>query len=98
MQPVGLTLKVTRKRYGTERGELMLIHLCAECRHLSINRIAADDDSRAVLTVFDDSSCLEAAIRSGMDDKGIRALDARDRNVVLVQLFGSSMSVNPRTG
>src|SRR5512136_742535 len=62
MQPVGLTLKLTRKRYGTERGELMLIHLCAECRHLSINRIAADDDSQTVLTVFDDSSGLEAGL------------------------------------
>ena len=98
MQPIGLTLKATRKRYGPERGELMLIHLCKECQAISINRIAADDDSRTVLAVFDDSSGLEAEIRSGMDAQGIRALDAMDRNIVMVQLFGSSMPGRAWTG
>ena len=98
MQPIGLTLKATRKRYGPERGELMLIHVCMECQTISINRIAADDDSETVLTVFDDSSGLEAAMRSGMDTQGIRALDGRERNIVLIQLFGSYMPVSARTG
>jgi hypothetical protein len=46
MKPIGLTMKKSRNKYQRERrGELMLIHECVECRTLSINRIAADDDS-----------------------------------------------------
>lgn len=53
MRPVGLTLKRTGKKYHAETsGELMLIHECAECGKLSINRIAADDLAERVLEVF----------------------------------------------
>jgi len=93
MQPMGLTLKATPKRYGSARGELMLIHVCMECRTISINRIAADDDARTILTIFDDSTDLEAEIRAGMGAQGIQVLDAGDRKVVLAQLFGSSTPV-----
>ena len=48
MRPIGLTMKKSRNKYQIKsRGELMLIHECIECRTLSINRIAADDDPEA---------------------------------------------------
>ena len=46
MEPIGLTFKY--EGYGRQ-GELMLIHQCAECSHLSINRIAADDSNEEIL-------------------------------------------------
>ena len=43
MRPIGLTSKATNKKYGPGRGELMLIHLCTDCKldfiHLHINKI-----------------------------------------------------------
>src|SRR5512146_1804775 len=59
MKPIGLTMKRGRNKYQREaRGELMLIHECIECRTLSINRIAADDDSETVMAVFRESFAL----------------------------------------
>lgn len=88
MQPIGLTLKLTRKKYGPVRGELMLIHSCTECNRLSINRIAADDDPQKLFTVFEDSFCLDTSERSRLSENNICSLDAADRNMVQRQLFG----------
>ena len=88
MRPVGLTVKTTRKKYGPGRGELMLIHLCAECEQLSINRIAADDDSQRVFGVYTDSLRLENSMQTRLEADGIRTLGASDRDAVCAQLFG----------
>src|SRR5688500_17298819 len=56
MKPIRLIMNRGRNKYQREaRGELMLIPECAECRNLSINRIAADDDSETVIAVFHES-------------------------------------------
>jgi hypothetical protein len=88
MQPIGLTIKVTRKKYGPGHGELMLIHLCAECSALSINRIAADDDPQMVFTIFDVSLQLEASLQTRLDARNVRALDVADKSTVQAQLVG----------
>jgi hypothetical protein len=54
MQPVGLVVKMIRKKYAPANGgELMLVHLCRECGKVSINRLAADDDPEKVLEIFE---------------------------------------------
>ena len=83
-----LTVKATRKKYGAGRGELMLIHLCIECDSLSINRIAADDDSQKVFSVFMDSLRLESPMQTRLDVNGIRTLESTDSEAVRTQLFG----------
>jgi hypothetical protein len=89
MKPIGLTFKSTRKKYGIDRyGELMLIHLCAGCGKVSINRIAADDAAEMILGVYQSSLQLEAQMRSQLAGEGIRALDATDREIVNIRLFG----------
>ena len=88
MQPVGLTIKATRKKYGPGRGELMLIHLCRECEKLSINRIAADDDPQTAFRLFEGSFQLEVGMHTSLEACGVRALGAEDRDTVHVQLFG----------
>jgi hypothetical protein len=88
MQPIGLTVKATRKKYGPSRGELMLIHLCTECGRLSINRIAADDDLQNILDIFEGSFQLNAWLQTRLDADDIRALDAAEADIVRAQLCG----------
>jgi hypothetical protein len=90
MQPIGLTIKHTRKKYGSASGELMLIHSCRECQALSINRIAADDDPQLVVAVFENSFCLSRSLRDNLQADGICILGADDTDLVHVRLFGQA--------
>src|SRR5690349_9834323 len=65
MKPIGLTMKKGRNKYQAEpRGELMLIHACSECTTLSINRIAADDDSATLMKIFQETATLDPCIHT----------------------------------
>jgi hypothetical protein len=97
MHPVGLTIKKTRKKYGPETGELMLIHRCEACSRLSINRIAADDSSERVIEVFKNSFTLEPELKVGLEESGIQPLAQGDEAEVRKQLFGSSPSEEEET-
>jgi hypothetical protein len=88
MQPIALTMKHISKKYGPGCGELMLVHACMECEALSINRIAADDDPQRLVAVFEDSFHLGILQRTKLDDEDIHILDAAERRMVHMQLFG----------
>lgn len=89
MQPLGLSIKQTPKRYNREaQGELMLIHRCTGCGKLSINRIAADDDATAIYQVFNRSLALTVKWKELLKNEGIRLLGNTDITVVYSQLFG----------
>jgi len=64
MRPIGLTYKRTRKKYGDQRGEMMLVHLCMDCGKVSLNRVAADDDSEmlAILMTIPATSIIDVEI------------------------------------
>lgn len=84
MKPIGLTFK--HEGLGRQ-GEIMLVHQCAQCRAVSINRIAGDDDNEKILSIFDDSiynQDLLAILRK----QGISMLTAKDRTEMNIQLFG----------
>jgi hypothetical protein len=91
MKPIGLTVKMTRKKYGSCQGELMLIHLCTECQNLSINRIAADDDTQTVFIIYEDSFRLDTSTRASLEAENIQALNRADRKSVCVNLFGQAV-------
>jgi hypothetical protein len=87
MKPIGLTLKRSRNKYQPEPcGELMLVHACVDCATVSINRIAADDDPEAILSVFETSLDIDQA--GIYDQEGIVMLDIKDVEIVHAQLFG----------
>jgi hypothetical protein len=89
MKPIGLTMKKGRNKYQREpSGELMLIHECVECNTLSINRIAADDDSATVIAVFQESSALDHHMHALCQENGIVILNAEDAEIVCTQLYG----------
>jgi hypothetical protein len=89
MQPLGLTVKNTLKRYGVEKsGEIMLVHRCAGCTKHSINRIAADDDPQALYQLFRHSLDLNEDLVHQLNGEGILLLGSRDLTIVYSQLYG----------
>jgi DNA-directed RNA polymerase subunit RPC12/RpoP len=89
MRPIGLTLKATHNKYGSQDGELILIHQCLGCGKLSINRIAADDNAERLLVIFDESAGLDLELRVEMATQAIRLLIPDDLNLVLMRLYGT---------
>jgi hypothetical protein len=92
MEPVGLAFKaVGVDKYGQPRqGELMIIHHCLECHKFSLNRIAADDEPKAILELFEKSQRLPDEIKNELKKQEIRLLKEEDRKEVESQLFGKA--------
>ena len=88
MAPLALTVKQTRKKYGSTEGELMLVHHCTGCGKLSINRIAADDDAETIWRVFEQSWELGQPERNALILARINRLDLSQRLLVTARLFG----------
>jgi len=89
MQPVGLTLKAVRKKYrSSTQGELMLVHVCAECGKVSINRIAADDDPHTILKVLEEPGHLDSYKRQQLVINSIQILRPSDQQIVMAGLLG----------
>lgn len=89
MQPVGLTLKQSPKRYSRpDSGELMLIHACVECGRVSINRIAADDLAERIFALFEQSLERQEAVDRLISGQPIRLLGENDRWLVKERLYG----------
>ncbi len=90
MRPVGLTLKRSAKKYaGRVPGELMLVHQCEDCGKVSINRIAADDDSDLILSVLEQSTRLDPRTRGLLMNDGVQPLAASQVGLVQQCLFGA---------
>ncbi len=88
MQPLGLTMKVGHKKYRSSTGELMVVHICKDCMHISINRIAADDDPERLFQIFQISHDLGLAEKERLMLDGINILEAAETRLVRWQLFG----------
>lgn len=93
MKPIGLTMKKDRNKYRASRGELMLVHECTDCKSLSINRIAADDDSETVLAVFEASFALAHQTHVICQQYGIAVLNVGHASLVRAQLYGHSLEI-----
>jgi hypothetical protein len=95
MQPVGLALKRTRKKYGPQAanglrdaGELMLVHLCVDCARVSLNRIAADDDVEKAWGIFARLPGPDTQTLAQVRESGVGLLDLAASGLVRAQLFG----------
>lgn len=92
MQPVGLTIKRSYKKYASATGgEIMLVHWCSGCEKISINRIAADDISVVILEVFQISLAIPAQIRENIHLNGINLLAESNIDLIHQQLFGQAV-------
>ena len=91
MRPVGLTTKRSRNKYARERdGELMLIHRCAGCDKVVINRIAGDDNDAAIMEVFAQSHAAGSAFREELAAMGVEMLGPDDEALVRKRLVGGA--------
>ena len=89
MQPIGLTRKPAHNKYVCcQLGELMLIHRCSDCGKLSINRLAADDQSDIIAHIYRASLGLDEGTLQCLDEAGIHPLLGRDEFAVVSQLYG----------
>lgn len=96
MRPVGVAVKISRKRYGSDRGELMLAHLCLDCGKVSLNRIAADDDAQEILNVFEACLAQRGAPTGPGDLNKARLLGAADAPLVRTRLLGLDAPADER--
>ena len=71
----------------------MLIHECVECKGLSINRIAADDDPETVLSIFEASLTFSHQSQVLYEQHGIVMLIADDQEIVYTQLYGQNTEI-----
>ncbi len=58
----------------------MIVHECNNCKKISANRIAGDDESTVILEVFDQSEAIKIASNN--------LTPAKDRDDICTQLFG----------
>jgi hypothetical protein len=93
MEPIGLTFKHEGlDKYGRPRqGEIMIVHECTSCNKISINRIAADDNSETILSIFEYSLELNQNKREKLIQKEIQLIPLEKKSIVMKQLFGSSI-------
>jgi RNHCP domain len=95
MRPIGLTMKQGRNKYQRDaRGELMLVHQCTECKTVSINRIAADDDSATVMAVYQGSMSLDHGLQALCQQYGITILTENEASLVHAQLYGRNAEIS----
>lgn len=92
MKPIGLTFKNEGvDKYGNIRqGELMVIHECTGCKRISINRIASDDYTDAIINIFNISQKMNKAEKERLQSKGITLIPLENKSSVLIQLFGKN--------
>ena len=94
MQPVALTTKRSRNKYSRGHGELMLVHLCTDCDNVSINRIAADDDTGTLLDVFNKSISLPTWTLNLLLENEIEFLPLDSLPVLQLQLYGGGTQIH----
>jgi hypothetical protein len=90
MRPIGLTMKPGHNKYAPAGGELMLVHKCEDCGRLSINRIAADDDTHTLEEIFSISASLPFGIRKTLLASSIHLLECGSETILHRQLLGTS--------
>ncbi len=90
MVPLGLTIKPGRNKYRADCGELMVVHSCVDCGRLSINRIAADDDSQTLLEIYSASVYIPDATRAILLASGICLLGRENACLLRRLLLGET--------
>ena len=90
MKPIGLTIKQAGiDKYGKPRqGELMIIHQCTNEGKISINRIAADDNTEMIMKVFEESLSMQTDLRNKLEKDNVSGLGEANRQQIRIQLFG----------
>lgn len=89
MEPIGLTFKQEGvDKYGqTRQGELMVIHRCTKDQETTINRLAADDNPKIIMDIFEKSQGLDLDTKQKLTQQGIELLGKSAIQQIKTQLF-----------
>ena len=92
MEPVGLTFKHNGfDKYGRPRtGDVMIVHCCRSCLAININRIAGDDSTDGLFSVFSDQSLMQRSILQRIEAMGIDLLGEGDKGRLHMAIFGKT--------
>lgn len=90
MVPLGLTFKniKTNQFTGRTSGELMIVHRCINCGHISCNRIAGDDNNYSISCLLNIPDSLSADILNAIQQHDITLLTQNDSEEVLISIYG----------
>ena len=90
MEPIALTFKKEglNKFNHEKQGEIMLVHQCMKCYDISINRVAADDDNKKILEIFEHTKQLDQKLSADLEKSKIDILCEDDLSEINRQLFG----------
>ena len=93
MKPIGLAFKQAGKdKYGRPRqGEIMLIHKCTGCGKISLNRIAADDNEKEILKVFEESQNLSQRQKNQLQEQEIQIISSQESQKFLFSFLGKTL-------
>lgn len=88
MKPIALAFKNYEVNPFTGRGsgELMIVHQCLSCRHISPNRIAGDDSEYHIISLIEDSLNVDDSLMVRL--KSMKISIITNSEDVLVPLFG----------
>lgn len=92
MEPIGVTLKREgQDKYGREKlGDIMLVHRCAACGLININRIAADDPEDLIVKVLENSASLPQAALDELAKQAVALLTEKEKPLLMERLFGKA--------
>ncbi len=88
MHAIGLAWKKSKNKYGSKRGELMIVHQCNECNGISINRIASDDDLDKLIDLFNKTITMDFTTLEEFRNLGIDVLEPKDESEFKESIFG----------
>ena len=93
MKPIAIVLKrAGLNKWGNKvMGEIMIVHECVRCNKLSINRIAADDDEKEIMNVFERSFTLDDTTKKRLENSDIDIAKESDKEELNNQLFGKNI-------
>jgi hypothetical protein len=75
---------------GRGSGELMVVHQCVNCEHISPNRIAGDDSERQIISILESSIGLDKNERNKIISLEIDLITNERKAAVLISLFGNN--------
>lgn len=73
---------------GRTSGELMIVHRCINCGHISCNRIAGDDNNYSIICLLNSSENIRSDISNAIQQLNITLLTQNDSEEVLISIYG----------
>ncbi len=95
MEPIGITLRykgIDKYTGKPKYGDIMIIHACRACQTIRVNRIAADDSPRRILSVLEASRHLSEQVKNSLLKQGIHPLSHQEKHRIKSYILGNEQA------